>query len=100
MTAADRRRVSEDTLLAMGVVGGLPGAIVAQQVPRYKSGKASFRERFRSGVIVEVAGFIALDLPLKVLLWACGSDEERGCGRPAAEGNFREWPGAGGEAAH
>ena len=38
--AGDRRRVPEDTLLALGLVGGWPGAIVAQQTLRHKSNKA------------------------------------------------------------
>ena len=51
---ADRWRVSEDTLLGLGLVGGWPGAIVAQQVLRHKSNKATFRTQFWATVIVNV----------------------------------------------
>lgn len=68
--AAERRRVSEDTLLALGLVGGWPGAIVAQQVLRHKSSKASFRARFWVTVIANVVGFVALASPLRALLAA------------------------------
>ncbi len=67
---AERRRVSEDTLLGLGLVGGWPGAIVAQQVLRHKSNKASFRAKFWVTVIVNVLGFIALSSPLRSILFA------------------------------
>jgi uncharacterized membrane protein YsdA (DUF1294 family)/cold shock CspA family protein len=66
--AAERRRVSEDTLLGLGLVGGWPGAIVAQQVLRHKSSKASFRARFWATVIVNVLGFVVLSSPLRAML--------------------------------
>lgn len=66
--AADRRRVSESTLLALGLVGGWPGAIIAQQVLRHKSSKASFRASFWSTVIVNVAGFVVLASPMRAML--------------------------------
>ena len=68
--AAERWRVSEDTLLALGLVGGWPGAIVAQQVLRHKSNKASFRAKFWATVIVNVVGFIVLSSPLGAMLLA------------------------------
>lgn len=68
--AADRWRVSEDTLLGLGLIGGWPGAIVAQQVLRHKSNKASFRAKFWATVIANVLGFIALSSPLRAMLWA------------------------------
>lgn len=66
--AAERRRVREDTLLAWGLIGGWPGAIVAQQVLRHKSNKASFRAKFWTTVIANLVGFIALTSPLRGLL--------------------------------
>ena len=66
--AAERWRVSEDTLLGLGLVGGWPGAIVAQQVLRHKSNKASFRARFWATVIVNILGFIVLSSPLRAML--------------------------------
>jgi uncharacterized membrane protein YsdA (DUF1294 family) len=68
--AAERWRVSEDTLLALGLLGGWPGAIVAQQVLRHKSNKASFRAKFWATVIANVLGFIVLSSPLGAMLWA------------------------------
>lgn len=62
--AADRWRVREDTLLTLGLVGGWPGAIVAQQVLRHKSTKAAFRARFWVTVVANVLGFVALNTPL------------------------------------
>jgi uncharacterized membrane protein YsdA (DUF1294 family)/cold shock CspA family protein len=68
--AADRWRVSEDTLLGLGLIGGWPGAIVAQQVLRHKSNKASFRAKFWATVIANVLAFISLSSPLRSMLLA------------------------------
>ena len=54
---AGRDRVCESTLLAIGLIGGWPGAIVAQQVLRHKTVKRSFRVRFWLSVAVNVAAF-------------------------------------------
>ncbi|MGN6220591.1 MAG: DUF1294 domain-containing protein [Microbacterium sp.] len=54
---AGRRRVSEQTLLAVGVLGGWPGALVAQQVFRHKTRKRSFRRMFWFTVLINVAVF-------------------------------------------
>jgi len=59
-----RRRVSETTLLALGALGGWPGAIVAQQALRHKSAKPAFRVRFWISVVVNVGAFVALALLL------------------------------------
>lgn len=56
-------RISERNLLMLGLVGGWPGAIVAQQVLRHKSSKASFRAAFWATVVLNVAGFIAINSP-------------------------------------
>jgi uncharacterized membrane protein YsdA (DUF1294 family) len=48
-------RVSERTLLALGLVGGWPGALVAQQVFRHKTRKRTFRRAFWSTVVLNVA---------------------------------------------
>lgn len=66
---AESWRISEDTLLALGLVGGWPGAIVAQQVLRHKSNKASFRAKFWATVVANVLGFVALSSPLRAVLW-------------------------------
>lgn len=48
-------RISERTLHLLGLVGGWPGAVVAQQVLRHKSKKASFRTLFWTTVIINCA---------------------------------------------
>jgi len=60
----NRWRISESTLLAVGLVGGWPGAIVAQQLLRHKSSKASFRLAFWGTVVLNVAAFVFLASPL------------------------------------
>lgn len=52
---AGRGRVSEQTLLTIGVLGGWPGALIAQQVFRHKTRKRSFRRMFWFTVLVNVA---------------------------------------------
>lgn len=52
---AGRRRVSEQTLLTVGVLGGWPGALIAQQVFRHKTRKRSFRRMFWLTVLINVA---------------------------------------------
>lgn len=61
---AGRWRVSESTLHTLSLVGGWPGALVAQQVLRHKSNKASFRSAFWGTVVVNVAAFVAIHSPL------------------------------------
>ena len=65
---AGRRRVSEDTLIFLGFACGWPGAIIAQQVLRHKSNKASFRSAFWGSVVLNVLGFLVLSSPLFSLL--------------------------------
>jgi len=59
-----QRRVAESTLLALGALGGWPGAIVAQQALRHKSAKPGFRVRFWITVVANVGAFVALALLL------------------------------------
>ena len=47
-------RVSERTLLVLGLVGGWPGALVAQQAFRHKTRKRSFRRAFWTTVVLNV----------------------------------------------
>ena len=67
--AAARRqanRVSEQTLLILGLIGGWPGALVAQQVFRHKTRKRSFRRAFWGTVGVNVlvlAAYVYLTAP-------------------------------------
>jgi len=60
---AHRDRISEAMLLALGLVGGWPGAIVAQQALRHKTLKPGFRIRFWITVVANVALFAWLALP-------------------------------------
>ena len=53
-------RVAEQTLLMLGLFGGWPGAIVAQQVLRHKSNKAAFRSAFWGSVAMNLLAFIAI----------------------------------------
>ena len=59
-----RWRVSESTLLTVGLVGGWPGAIAAQQWLRHKSSKAEFRAAFWRSVALNVVAFTVLHSPL------------------------------------
>jgi uncharacterized membrane protein YsdA (DUF1294 family) len=57
-------RTSEGTLLMLGLFGGWPGAIVAQEVLRHKTSKESFRAAFWGTVVLNVAAFVAMTTPL------------------------------------
>lgn len=57
-------RKSESTLLFIGVLGGWPGGLLAQQFLRHKSVKASFRNAFWGSVAVNVCAFVALSSPV------------------------------------
>jgi uncharacterized membrane protein YsdA (DUF1294 family) len=57
-------RVSEGTLLVLGLAGGWLGAIVAQQALRHKSNKASSRARFWCSVVANVVTFVVMHSPL------------------------------------
>jgi len=58
-----RWRTKESTLLLIGLVGGWPGALLAQQFLRHKSVKAPFRAAFWGTVALNVAAFVALSAP-------------------------------------
>ena len=59
-------RVSEITLHSFAVLGGWPGAMIAQQVLRHKSSKAEFRKTFWLTVIANL-------VILALLLWLYGA---------------------------
>lgn len=63
--AAKQWRVSEDSLLFCGLLGGWPGALLAQQILRHKSNKAAFLDKFWLTVIANILGLIALNAPLR-----------------------------------
>jgi len=57
-------RVSESALLGLGLLGGWPGAIVAQQRLRHKTQKASFRQAFWGTVVLNVLVLAVMTTPL------------------------------------
>lgn len=64
----NRWRTQENTLHALALVGGWPGALVAQQFLRHKTSKTSFVAMFWVTVIANVAGFVGLHAGLDGLL--------------------------------
>ena len=54
-----RRRVPERVLLLLGLFGGWPGALVAQQLLRHKTSKRSFQVAFWATVAVDVLAVAA-----------------------------------------
>lgn len=50
------RRVSERSLLLTALVGGWPGAILAQQTLRHKTSKPSFRWAFAAAIAMNLVG--------------------------------------------
>ena len=59
-----RWRTSENTLHLLSVIGGWPGAIIAQQTLRHKTKKASFRSVFWVTVLLNVLAFAVFATPL------------------------------------
>jgi uncharacterized membrane protein YsdA (DUF1294 family)/cold shock CspA family protein len=57
-------RISESSLIALGIVGGWPGGILAQRIFRHKTRKTSFIVSFWSGVLLNVVAFVLLSSPL------------------------------------
>lgn len=60
---AGRRRISENMLLGLGLLGGWPGAILAQQIFRHKIRKRRFMAVF-AGTVVANVGVLAVVLSL------------------------------------
>ena len=56
--AAGRWRTSESTLLAFGLIGGWPGAVIAQRILHHKSRKRSFQMAFWGTVGLNVIAFV------------------------------------------
>lgn len=57
-------RVSESALLLLGLAGGWPGAIIAQQLLHHKTKKRSFQSAFAGSVVVNIIVFVVLTSPL------------------------------------
>ena len=55
---AGRRRTPENTLLALGLLGGWPGALLAQGMLRHKTGKVSFQALFWTTVVLNSAALL------------------------------------------
>ncbi len=63
-SAAQRRwRTPESTLHLFALACGWPGALLAQQLLRHKTSKASFVSAFWATVIVNIVGFVAIHSP-------------------------------------
>lgn len=56
----NRRRISEKSLHLLGVLGGWPGALLAQQRLRHKTQKTAFRLVYWVTVVVNLAGLWGL----------------------------------------
>ena len=61
-------RISEVTLHLLALIGGWPGALLAQQLLRHKSTKSEFGHVFWATVILNVAGFLLFCSPMGQLL--------------------------------
>lgn len=61
---AGRWRTPEATLLGLGLLGGWPGAIVAQQVLRHKIRKRHFMVVFTGTVVANIGVLVLLASPL------------------------------------
>ena len=59
-----QRRTPENHLHLLGLAGGWPGAIIAQQLLRHKTSKASFRAAFWGTVVLNAVAFVGLHAPL------------------------------------
>lgn len=69
---AGRRRTPERDLLLLGLAGGWPGAILAQQWLRHKSSKTTFRLKFWATAAVNSAALVWL-AGLQAGVWAAWS---------------------------
>lgn len=68
-----RQRVSERTLLTLGLVGGWPGALIAQQVFRHKTRKRTFRRGFWELVVLNVLLLAVLVAATTAWGWDAGA---------------------------
>ncbi len=59
-----RWRTSEQALHGLALIGGWPGALLAQQLLRHKATKASFRSAYWLVVAANIGAFVVLSSPL------------------------------------
>ena len=59
-------RIAESTLHFWSLIGGWPGALVAQKLLRHKSQKRSFQSAFMATVVLNCVGLVWLFSPLGV----------------------------------
>lgn len=71
-SAARRRtwRTPESTLHVLAILGGWPGALLAQQVLRHKSTKRAFRRVFWATTLLNAIAFVALTSPIRQVVLA------------------------------
>ncbi|MEY8879573.1 MAG: DUF1294 domain-containing protein, partial [Leptothrix sp. (in: b-proteobacteria)] len=65
---ARRWRTPEAKLHLVSLLGGWPGALLAQQLWRHKTSKAAFRSTFWATVLGNVGAFVLLCSPLRRLI--------------------------------
>ncbi len=63
--STNAQRTPEITLHGLALVGGWPGALLAQQFLRHKSTKQEFRQTFWVTVLLNLAGLVVLASPLR-----------------------------------
>lgn len=63
-------RVAESTLLMLGLLGGWPGALLAQHILRHKTSKRSFQAVFWLTVVLNVGVFVMATTPWRALFKA------------------------------
>lgn len=66
-------RIPESSLLSLGLIGGWPGGILAQQFLRHKTKKAFFRSAFWLTVLANVVAFVVFTTP--AIAWVTANVE-------------------------
>ncbi len=66
------RRTPERVLHMLSMLGGWPGALIAQQYVRHKSSKDEFRNTFWATVAINVIGLVVVCSPIGQPIWHQG----------------------------